>query len=246
VTPKSKAKKLPTARRLLVDSVKQFARHWRTCLGVVAIVALPANLLTAWSRGEAASNLGAYSSMAALFLNLALIWLAGQLAAGQRVSLKSAYYQGTQPIMRFMLVAAALVLQLIPLIIATALLLGMTSSDALVAERIILGGLALILAGPTVYWVTRYNFGLLAVCASDLSPVAALRASAAAVQGRFWLVLGRLAALFGLTVIVTLPLILLTVPANQNVWLVFAVQSVVSLVSLPVIFFYWHKLYAAL
>ena len=207
---------------------------WRNGIGplsgVVAVMALPLSLQGLSSGGEAS----AYTSLASLFMGLAVVWSVGRLRREQTVSIKSAYYEGTAPIIKYMLVLLVLALQALPfLAAASAYSLGLAGAASL-AEKLVLGALGLLLALPTLYWLPRYALAILWV--HETQPLAALRASKQLVDGKYWLVLANL-LLFTLVCVAALilPTILLAMAyqaTGQEIYMII-LQLLSTLVLMP-------------
>ncbi|MBW3538297.1 hypothetical protein KY386_02265 [Candidatus Parcubacteria bacterium] len=243
---------LPSAWRLLRGSLGVMKRRWRPLVGITAVGAVTTGLLSASRDLAADPALAVYRSLATLVMNTALIWAVIRLHQGQPVTLRSAYYSGTAALVRFMLVALVLALQLVPLA-AGAIIYDQGTGSAAVAvslgERLLLGLIWLVLALPTLYWLTRSIFSLYIVQEPEVTPVQALRRSTAAVRGRTLAVARRLLVLAVLAVVVmALPPLALavTVGLRQPFWLLALLQLATSLVLLPLAAVYGYRLYRAL
>lgn len=241
--------KLPGTWVLLRQSVRFLRQHFWRLVAVVAVVAVPTSLLDLAIGTEGETQLRAYFSLAALLMNLALLWTIIKLDQGESVGLSRAYYLGTASFVRFMLVALVLALQLLPFIIGTSIyaigVAGAGGSVALV-EKLLLAGLGLALTAPTLFWLTRYLFALFIIPTSPKSPIEALRTSRAAVKGRGFGVFRRL-GLFGLlaVVVLALPSVGLILLAQGGGWLV-GLQLTTTLLFLPLTNIYLYKLFRAL
>ncbi|HSH31235.1 MAG TPA: hypothetical protein VK963_01060 [Candidatus Saccharimonadales bacterium] len=249
--PLVQTKSLPGSWRLLRQSLGQLRRHWRPLVGIVVIVAAPVSLLNASAAANPDSSLAAYGSLATVVMNAALIWSIVELHQGHPVTLQRAYYSGTAAFVRFTLVALVLALQLVPLAIGAVVYAYGTSGPAVATppERLLLGLICLLLALPTLYWMSRSVFSLYIVQQAGMTPVRALRQSAAIVRGQTVAVARRLIVLAIIAVTaLTLPALVLAVAVgpNQPAWLVALPQLAASLVLLPVTADYGYRLYLAL
>ncbi len=244
--------KLPTARSLALAALRDFRRHFRAYLAVIAIVAVPVNLLLLLPTLADDPTITAYTSFAYLAMNLALIWsIVHVVDSGTRITLKRAYYDGTAPMIRFVLVSLLLALLSIPASIGL-YLIGM-GSDPLAApslgERVFVLLLAAIFALPTIFAFVRLMLAPYAVVARSLTPRSALADSWNATRGRFWrtfrYALAMLLLVFGIaaipTIIYTLLLIVVPTPAFLGLF-----QLLLTMTVLPFIHLYLYRVYLAL
>ena len=234
---------------LLRTTGRDLRQNWRILVSVVAIVAVPIAILTTVANGDA--TVATYASIATLIMNLALIWAVVQAKAGKPIRLKQAYFEGTVSFVRFVLMAMVLALQFIPFTIGIIIyVLGTSGATVTVTgpEQLLLGLLAIILALPTVFWLTRYAFSPYALVEDDLEPIAALRRSKAVTAGNFWLVLRQLFVLMALLIIIVIIPSLITAVTGGvgGTWLVGVLQLLVTLILLPFLNLYLYNLYASL
>lgn len=224
---------------------------------IVGVVAVPVNLLGLFGTLSEDTSFNAYSTIAALFMNVALLTAIVHLAGGanQRLSLGDAYYDGSSAVLRFVIVSAVLSLLALPLLIALVVYtIGTYPTAGTVpgpAEHAILGGVAFLVALPSLWLLTRFLLALPITVADGQRPVAALRRARQLTLGRFWAVLGRLFALAIVTLAVSLvlyaPFVGLGLVLPNQASLFFAVyQIILSLLLLPFINIYLYKLARAL
>lgn len=236
--------KLPKITQLTSSSVQTLVKNPKI-IWVAAVVLIPSRFLGSSGTGE----VGAFAAIAAILMNQALIWAVGQNLRGKKFTLKDAYYKGTAGFLRFVLVALALVAMMVPLVIALSIAaFGILPPTAVAAERILLGIVAILLAAPTVYWLNRYAFGLIAASESDLGPVAALRQSGQLVKGR-WLPVFKLmvVAFLLISVLGALPVLLLAATGGHaNQYLLLTLQTAIGLLSLPFLNVYAYQIYRSL
>lgn len=236
-------KQLPKIRSLLTDSASDLMRNPKL-FWIAALVLVPSGLLSTGTTG--ATALG---SIATILMNLALVWAIIELGHGRKVTIKEAYFRGTAAFVQFLLVALLLVLMILPLIIAFSVVgLGILPAQALLAERILLGFVALLLAAPTIYWLTRYVFALFTVCEHREGPIAALRSSGRLVKGRWFETVKRLAVIAVLmSIVASLPQIWFsftkTLPSTMTLAVI---QVVIGAIVLPYLSLYLHRVYKAL
>lgn len=238
---------MKSAWQLTTESLKTEARHLGTLLLVTAVVAVPINLASLYSSG-ADVTVSAYSTLASVLMNIALIWTVLALLAGKSVKLSAAYYQGTASFVRFILASALLIVELVPLALGLLLysvgVLGAAPGTSLFEKGALLA-LALLLAAPSVWMVNRSLFGLIEVVDRDTPPLAAVRTSWGWVKGQSWQVLGRLAALIIITVLLlAVPAIILVLVYGKtaNRGFLVLLQVLISLFILPFIIIYLAKL----
>jgi hypothetical protein len=147
--------------------------------------------------------------------SLVIIWALRQLLAGQKISVKQAYYHSMAPLVPFLLVILMIIIQLLPLTLGSALLALILSST--VTDSGLLTFIFVIifipLAAWTLYMVSASIFGLYIVTLPDMQPRQALRSAKNLVRFRRWVLLRRLLFLpvFILLVlgVISVPLILL-------------------------------------
>ncbi len=244
--------KLPSAWQLAVRSWRDYANYWWFYCLVVALVMVPLNLVSLFGHLGEDASFQSYAAVATIFMNTALLYLIVQLGAGRGlVGLRTAYYDGSAAALRFIVVSVALAVMIIPAVLGmTVLALGYTSVTAAVAlgEKLLIGGLGLILIVPSIWWLARFAFSLVIVVAEGARPMAALKRSRQLTLGRFWPVFGRLIIMLLLLVLlavaVYIPVGLLGMVAKGQANLLLAIyQLVVSLTLLPLATLYMFKLY---
>lgn len=244
----AKVKTIPTFRNLFKTAWSTYVSNWLLLLGVAATVAVPSALLN-WLGGT--QEVSIFSSLAALFMNLALIWTISNLEAKTRPGVKQAYYQGTAKFIVFFLVLASLAAMLLPFVWGTSLYTtGMSSLAAIsMVEKIFIALLSLLLSLPSLFWLNRYFLALFALQEEGSTPLLALRASKRLVKGRGWTVLRRnLAFMLGMILLLVLPTVVLLVSFEYsgNQVFLYMLQLITTLVFLPFSYVYWFGLYRAL
>lgn len=237
--------------QLTKASLASLGKHFKVLVLVTAVVAVPANLIQLVAPSSD-SSLSAYISLAAIIMNLALIWTIIQIEQGHSTKLHWSYYRGTAGFVRFLLVSVLLVLELIP--IALGLLLysvGVVGAapGTSVFEKGFVGILALLLFAPSVFLINRSLLALVVVPAGDLGPVGAIKASWRRVKGHSFQVLRRYGSLIVATtaiiIIPALAMVYLYQRTTNRGWLVI-LQVFTSLIILPFINLYLYKLYQEL
>ncbi len=235
---------------LIRETTRFFRLHQRILLLVVGCVSLTTNLISV--LGDHQETVSAYISMASLVMSVALIWVIVNLHKGQPVTLRKAYHDGTASLVRFILVAIILSLQLVPFGFGIgAYYLGTAGATSVVSagEHVLLVLLALLLASPSIFWMVRYIFSLYIVVADGLGPIAALRASKKVTKGHFWKIIRRIAVLLlVLLAVVLIPSIAVAFVGGlaSNKWLMAILQGVLVTIMLPFMNIYLYKLYLQL
>ena len=145
-----------------------------------------------------------YAVILALSTWLATVWLLRALLAGKKPKLRDGLYNAGAPILPTFLVAALILLQLVPLAVA---ILGFT---ALLPFGIMDGGIesmlfwtaALLLGSLSLYWITSTLIALVVVTLPGMYPMQAIKAAGDLVIGRRIRILLRLLWLLLITVII--------------------------------------------
>ncbi len=117
-------------------------------------------------------------------------------------------------------------------------------------ELIAINGMALLLALPSIWLMTRFGLSTYGVIQDGQTPLTALKLARRLTLGRFWKVLGRLAflviILFVLGAVAYVPTMLLGLVYKNNQVLDALYQTILSLLALPLINLYLFKLYREL
>lgn len=187
------------------------------------------------SAGNASSETAAaYQLFLALIVSLAVIWALRQAMAGAQVRAKDAYYKGMYPLVPFTLVLMVVGLQLIPLLIGSALYSVVINNGiaVLFLEKALWAALFGLLASVTLYMLSSSLFALYIVTLPDMTPVKALRSARELVRNRRWTVLRKILflplLLLVLSAVIMLPIIILITPAAQWVFFLLTMFSTVA------------------
>lgn len=173
---------------------------------------------------------GSYQLILFIIATLALVWGLRRVMAGERVSVKNAYYRGMHPLIPFVLVVLVIALQLLPALIGMSVyqLVVLTGIAATTFEVVLWGFGALALALLSMYLVVPSIMALYIVTLPGMTPILALRTARRLVKGRRWTVLRKMLFLPVVALlaagIVMVPFILI-VPAVAG-WLLFALSFV--------------------
>jgi hypothetical protein len=252
--PKLKYPKIPSAFRIFVDTLKDYRTNWKAYVKIMAVVAIPAGILSVLSLGPAEPTAQQYVSFASIAMNIAFLWAASQaVKTGVVPKVRSAYYDGSTAIIRFLIISFLIVIMLIPAALGAAFNLMIAQyADYFgvpLSERIILGVLAAILALPSLFLIVRFGLALFVAVHESLAPIASLRRARVVTLGRFWTVAGRIVALLLWMLITGLPsfAILIGLSALGQVLIGAALfQIIATLTVLPIANLYMLKLYLIL
>jgi hypothetical protein len=241
-----------TTRRLFTAALEDFWRWKLKLVAVVAVVALPLTLFGFLAGISQDPTFSAYSSFLTLVMNVALLSVIINKVRGKSLSVRMAYYEGTAPLVRFLLVAFCLALMLLPFFLGALVYVSGVSGGTLVAsapEKAVLGLIWIVLAVPSLLLITRFILATVIIMEPGMTPMAALRQASRLVRGRTFRVAGRLLVLgFVAVVILTVPTAIAT--TTKVAWLssigLALAQLVSSVLVLPVSDLYLFRLHESL
>lgn len=198
------------------------------------------------SGSPSSDSAGVYQSILLVVISLALIWALRQVNAGNKVTIRDAFYRGQYPLIPFVLVLMVIGLQLLPLLIGASAYSAVMANglDINMGERavwlLILGLFALL----SFYMISSSIFALYIVTLPDVRPMQALRSARELVRFRRWTIMRKLLFLPFILVVVAavimIPLILFVTPIAE--WVFFAL----SMFSLAVVHGYMYNFYREL
>lgn len=151
--------------------------------------------------GSASSSAGESSSTYQLFLtifcSLAVIWAVRQVMAGEKPTVKDAFYKGMYPLFPYMFVGLVVVLQFVPLLIGNLIYSVVTQNGLALSaiESILWLLMFVLLALLSLYMVVSSVFALYIVTLPNMTPIKALRSARQLVLHRRLKVLARIIAL---------------------------------------------------
>ncbi|MGC1176737.1 MAG: hypothetical protein WA843_01595, partial [Candidatus Saccharimonadales bacterium] len=178
-----------------VGSLKhQFDQVFKGHFGSV-ISSLSVFALLVGSAGNGSSQTaGAYQFFLALIASLAIIWTLRQVIAHNIIRVRDAYYRGMYPLIPFILVLLVIGLQLLPLLIGSALYSTVITNGIAVnfIEKFICALLFISLALWSLYMISSSLFALYIVTLPDMTPMKALRSAGELVRHRRWTVLRKI------------------------------------------------------
>lgn len=180
-----------------------------------------------WSSAEASSAL---QSILFIIASLAIIWALRQLLAGEKVTVKQAYYLGMAPLVPFILLMFVIILQLLPMTIGAATL-GIVSTGAFgVVATLIFAAIFLLLAIWSLYMLSCSVLALYIVTLPEMHPRQALRSAKRLILGRRLSVMRRIMFLPFLILLalaaIFIPILLVIPPLAAPLFFVFAGLSV--------------------
>jgi hypothetical protein len=150
---------------------------------------------------------GAYQLFLGLIASLAIIWALRQILAGAPgLRIRDAYYRGMYPLVPFVLVLLVVGLQLIPLLVGSAVY-GLVINNGIAVyfvEKLLWALIYGLLAILSFYMISSSLFALYIVTLPDMTPMKALRSARELVRYRRWTVMRK---------VLCLPLVLLVVGA---------------------------------
>lgn len=196
-----------------------------------------------------------YAVLLALMVWLTTVWLLRNKMAGHKVKLRDGLYNAGAPILSLFLVCLVLVVQLIPVLIAS-IGYGAASSSGLLnngVEAMLFWVAAGLLGLLSLFWATGTLFGMVVVTLPGVYPIKALRNAGDLVLGRRVRILLRWAWMFlALAVfwaVVLIPIILIDLwlksiwPFFSGVPLIPVVLAILGTVSVIWISGYVYLLY---
>lgn len=195
---------------------------------------------------SASDTTSTYQLFLGLFLVLAVIWLCRKIIAGEKTSVKEAFYKGMYPIIPFILVIFVISIQLIPLSIGSFLVTTVFGNG--LAVTAIEKGLWLIAFGLfallSLYMITSSIFALFIVTLNDITPLQALRSARELVLHRRLGVFARLVILplliFIVLAVIFMPMVVFLPVIAEPVFLFIASFSIIFSIT------YLYNFYRAL
>lgn len=225
---------MPKTLPLIKQSFVEIWHYKATLFPIILLIMIPVVILNLITNSD--QTLGTYGSFATLIMNVAVINAVVKLKTGtSKIDIAEAYYVGTARLVAFMCVIALLGLQMIPLLIGALIYLS-GSTGATVGlgpvEMVLLGGIWLIFAIPTLRWLTRSVFALYFVQAANMRPIAAVKQSSLLVRRNGWRVFGKvLAGTVLMFAILILPSLAISTLPESASWLAKIATSLLQIMS---------------
>ncbi len=188
------------------------------------------------SAGESSNQTaGAYQLFIALISSLAIIWALRQVKLGSSIRVRDAFYRGMYPLVPFILVLLVIGLQLIPLIIGSALYnIVLTNGIAVqLVEQVLWAAMFGVLALSSLYMLSSSLFALYIVTLPNMTPMKALRSARKLVKNRRWTVLRKVLSLPVILLVVVglimVPTIIVLTPVAQFMFFILTMFSLVAI-----------------
>lgn len=203
-------------------------------------------LMLASLGGVSSSGGYGYSMILAVIASLAIIWTIRNSSNKVSVSLRDAYYRGIYPLIPFLAILLLIGLELLPTVAGISIYVTAINNAVAVTAIEKLGFLLLmlLLATPTLFWLSSSIFALYIVTLPDMTPLKALRSAKDLVRKRRFLVLPRLlflpVALLIISAVIMLPFIAWAAPLAPWIFMLLA------LILLAVTHSYLYNLYREL
>lgn len=187
-----------------------------------------------------------YQTLLTILFSLVMIWALRQVHAGERITVRDAFYKSMYPLVPFLLILLVLGLQTIPITVAA--FLYSNTVDAGLVVGVLEKVLWLLLYGLLVLWslymFTSTVFALYVVTLPDMTPIKALRSTRGLVQFRRWTIMRKVLflpfILMIIGLIIMLPIILIATPVAEIIFLLLVAAAV------PVVHSYGYTLYREL
>jgi len=140
------------------------------------------------------ANSGIYQTILLVIFSLVVIWTLRQIIAEKTVGVRKAFYNGTYPLIPFLLVSIVISLQLIPFIAGSWLYTTVVNGAIAInsPERLTALLLTSLLGLLSFYMMTSSVFALYIVTLPNVTPMQALRSARQLVLHRRWTVLRKL------------------------------------------------------
>ena len=187
-----------------------------------------------------------YQTFLLVISSLAIIWLFRQQQAGNKVSMKMAFYRGMYPLIPFILVLLVMGLQLIPALIGNFLFTTVISGGLAVGfiEQAMWTLFFILTLLLSLYMISSSSIALYIVTLPEMTPMIALRQARELVRYRRFSVLLRALALilviFFLLFVIVLPVIFIAPSLAE--WIFF----LITVLAIPLVHGYMFSLYREL
>jgi hypothetical protein len=194
-----------------------------------------ATALSGGLAGETNASQQVYGSLIALLIWLTTVWLLRALLAGQKPRLRDGLYNAGAPIVPTFVVSLVLIVQLLPLALASIGFSAATASGLLDGgvEAMLFWAAAGLLSALSLYWATSTIVALIVVTLPGMYPLQALRTAGDLVVGRRMRLLLRLLWAAALAVIIWA---LIMIPAIMgDTWLKSVVPALAGVPLVPII-----------
>jgi hypothetical protein len=188
-------------------------------------------LLGSGSGGASANS--SLQPILVIIASLAIIWALRQLLAGNKISIKNSYYKSTSQLIPFVLILMLIVIQLLPLILGSAIVNAILQTAFIGStfwQVVILGSFFVIFASWTFYMISSSIFAMYISTLPDVQPLKALRSAKDLVKFRRLILIRKLIFLpiliFIAIGIIVVPLILFARVLVAPVFYVLGMSSI--------------------
>jgi len=199
------------------------------------------------SAGSNSSQTGSIlQSLLIVIESLVIIWALRQILAGKAITVKEAYYRSMTPFIPFLLVVAVIIIQLLPVVLGSAIAGTVLSVifNSSATMTLVFTIIFILLASWSIYLLSSSIFAVYIVTLPDMEPLKALRSAKNLVHYRRWPLLRRL--LF-LPIFILLVMAVICVPLIlYATFLVAPVFYFLSMVAILFIHTYLYSLYRSL
>jgi len=236
---------IPSSFNLLIKTIKHLYRYrWRNFFFVLSY-GIWWYLLT---KNDINTTAGAvYGTVFGCIASLASIWLIRHREAGERATIRLAYYRGMVQLIPFFLVLVVLMLQLMPSYVGLIIYQTVEQTGVAVStiETAFVITIWIFLSAVSMYWGVATLMSLYIATIPGTFPLDALRSGVKLVEGRRWFVLRRV--LLGSLLTVAIYSGLTTLFSSLGWTFVLQQLAIVyPMVFLPVGHTYIYKLYNSL
>lgn len=247
----SRSPKLISGWILWRETLSAYRKHWQWYSIIVLIITIPTAVIVGIAPTD--STVAAYGSLAALLMNVALIYAIIHFDQNpdSKPKLRELFYESSEVLVRYIVVGLALAIMLVPAVWGLGIvgLGGNNTTPPPLGELILFSIIGFIVAIPSIYLLTRNGLALILVFQDKLWPAQALRRSRELTKGCFWPLIGRYLILsLGLLIaIIPFSIIfigLLVLTQNQIFATLFQISN--ATIILPFLYLYVLKLKQAL
>lgn len=248
--PQSKAKKLEGTHKLLQATAIKFWRHKRSLLKIAVVYVVINSLLQLILSAEVSAL---YQGIWFVIFSTTIIWFVRIInnksgAKPLKLSLATAYYDGSAPVLRFFLVLLVLLAITAPFSLGLFIYLAVNKlALGALAPRLIAGLVLTLLSVLSLYCIVRLIFALLVVTLPAIKPIGSLRISWKLTRGSSADIAIRLIIYVIYSSLIMVPFLLLVSALSLNATLALLIISVVANgVLIPFGYFYLYELYSRL
>lgn len=237
--------KLASVWKLSKSTASVLINDWRV-LGLIATIHIAVSVLLAVVSGNYQSGQFEPLFVGVLF-SLAYLWVLRESHNSNEVSAKEALYRGPAQFVPFILVALMFFVQMLPFAIgAFVFQVGVGGGVAInIYEQLVFGLIWLILALPSIYWVTTTTFALIIVSIGGVNPLQAWRAAKKLIKPYFMAAAGRLLYIFIIGTFLLFGALVLAIWLDQAYLFTYGL-SVVGVLLVPVVWTYIFEVYREL